>query len=326
MRYSSPASFGAKMNVIADSLIRKSQILSTEWVLHRQVCADLWKRWGRPLVDLFATRLNYRIPTFCSPCPVSHGSGNGRVPPSMGRTRSLCLSPIPFDQEDTQQIEGVKEDGNDLNCPGLAPTGMVSGPPSADNGAPGPPSTQTRSSQTTTQRSALPRSPQASALRVETVQRLLKHKGFSSEVAKTVASSRRRSANVDYQYKWHQYREWCRTHGKSSSRPSIPKIADFLPFLRKEKKLSVSAVRGYRSMLSSVLKHKDLDIAHNPVLTELLAAFEREIPPWTVPVPSWNLDVVLRAFSKPPFNPLGEASFKLLFMETLFLLALASAT
>ena len=188
------------MNVIADSLSRKSQILSTEWVLHRQVCADLWKRWGRPLVDLFATRLNYRIPTFCSPCPVSHGSGNGRVPPSMGRTSSLCLSPIPFDQEDTQQIEGVKEDGNDLNCPGLAPTGMVSGPPSADNGAPGPPSTQTRSSQTTTQRSALPRSPQASALRVETVQRLLKHKGFSSEVAKTVASSRRKSTNVNYQY------------------------------------------------------------------------------------------------------------------------------
>lgn len=52
---------------MADCLSRKNQIISTEWVLHQQVCDNLWRLWGHPLVDLFATRLNYRLPNFVSP-------------------------------------------------------------------------------------------------------------------------------------------------------------------------------------------------------------------------------------------------------------------
>ena len=54
-------------NVLADSLSRRSQIISTEWTLHQEVCNSLWRLNGRPLIDLFSTRLNYRIPTFISP-------------------------------------------------------------------------------------------------------------------------------------------------------------------------------------------------------------------------------------------------------------------
>lgn len=54
-------------NVLADSLSRKNQVISTEWVLHQQVCDNLWQVWGCPTVDLFATRLNYRLPNFVSP-------------------------------------------------------------------------------------------------------------------------------------------------------------------------------------------------------------------------------------------------------------------
>lgn len=54
-------------NVVADSLSRRHQVIPTEWTLHQEVCQDLWKLWGRPLIDLFATSQNYRIPTFVSP-------------------------------------------------------------------------------------------------------------------------------------------------------------------------------------------------------------------------------------------------------------------
>lgn len=54
-------------NVLADCLSRRSQIISTEWTLNQEVCNSLWKVWGMPLIDLFATRLNYRLPTFISP-------------------------------------------------------------------------------------------------------------------------------------------------------------------------------------------------------------------------------------------------------------------
>lgn len=53
-------------NIVADCLSRENQIISTKWVLHQQVCDRLWKLWGYPLMDLFATRLNYRLPNFVS--------------------------------------------------------------------------------------------------------------------------------------------------------------------------------------------------------------------------------------------------------------------
>ena len=58
-----------KDNVVADSLSRSNQIISTEWTLHIEVCRQLWRRWNQPLVDLFATSLNYRLQTYVSPAP-----------------------------------------------------------------------------------------------------------------------------------------------------------------------------------------------------------------------------------------------------------------
>ena len=54
-------------NVVAGCLSRQSQVISTERTLHQDVCDSLWKLWGQPLLDLFTTRLNYRIPNFISP-------------------------------------------------------------------------------------------------------------------------------------------------------------------------------------------------------------------------------------------------------------------
>lgn len=53
---------------MADYLSRRQQVLSTEWTLHKDVCHQLWRVWGHPTVDLFTTRLNYRIPNFVPSC------------------------------------------------------------------------------------------------------------------------------------------------------------------------------------------------------------------------------------------------------------------
>jgi len=57
------------LNVIADQLSRKGQILPTEWSLHKDVVQWLFLRWGTPIVDLFATRYNNKCPVFVSPAP-----------------------------------------------------------------------------------------------------------------------------------------------------------------------------------------------------------------------------------------------------------------
>ncbi|MEL7079455.1 MAG: reverse transcriptase domain-containing protein, partial [Cyanobacteria bacterium J06582_2] len=54
-------------NVLADRLSRQDQVLPAEWTLHSQVCASLWRLWGTPHLDAFATRDNHRLPLFVSP-------------------------------------------------------------------------------------------------------------------------------------------------------------------------------------------------------------------------------------------------------------------
>ena len=58
-----------RRNILADQLSRQGQVIPTEWTLHPRVCQALFEIWGTPVVDLFATSLNRRLPVYCSPVP-----------------------------------------------------------------------------------------------------------------------------------------------------------------------------------------------------------------------------------------------------------------
>ena len=77
------------------------------------------------------------------------------------------------------------------------------------------------------------------------------------------------------------------------SRHSLSKIADFLFWLRRSKKLSVSAVLGYRSMLSPVFRTVLPEISTSTVIRDLLQSFKVDTPCRSVRPPSWDLIKVL---------------------------------
>ena len=56
-----------RLNVIADKLSRHIQMIQTEWSLSQPVFNHLCSSWGRPQLDLFATRFNHKFPKFVSP-------------------------------------------------------------------------------------------------------------------------------------------------------------------------------------------------------------------------------------------------------------------
>ena len=56
-------------NVLADVLSCHGQVVGTEWSLHPQVVRSLLRVWGNPSIDLFATRLNVKLPLYCSLVP-----------------------------------------------------------------------------------------------------------------------------------------------------------------------------------------------------------------------------------------------------------------
>ena len=123
------------------------------------------------------------------------------------------------------------------------------------------------------------------------------------------------------------FRQWCRSEGHSISRPSLPKIADFLFWLRRSRRLSVSSVMGYRSMLSTVFKSVLPEISTSPVLHDLLRSFQAEAPIREVRPSSWDLNVVLFIFflQSSSFEPLTTISLRDLTRKTLFFLSLAPA-
>ena len=57
------------LNVITDSLSRSTEIQSTVWSPHPWVFKRICTKWFTPQVDLFATRLNHKLPLYVSPVP-----------------------------------------------------------------------------------------------------------------------------------------------------------------------------------------------------------------------------------------------------------------
>ena len=57
------------LNVLADQLSRSHTVIQTEWTLDFKVLDYIWELWEKPLVDLFATRFNHRLPVYVSPVP-----------------------------------------------------------------------------------------------------------------------------------------------------------------------------------------------------------------------------------------------------------------
>ena len=160
---------------------------------------------------------------------------------------------------------------------------------------------------------------------LETIKRFTRAGGFSKHVAQQVSLARRSSSRAGYQSKWLVYRQWCRSEDHSISRPSLSKIADFLFWLRRSRQLSVSAVMGYRSMLSAVFKSILLEISLSPIIHDLLRSFQVEAPVREVRLPSWDLPTILDYLRSSPFEPLSSASLRDLTRKTLFLLSLATA-
>ena len=160
----------------------------------------------------------------------------------------------------------------------MASEAVVSGSSGLSSGRTGGSSSVQRPSSSASLPSSSSGSVKAVASCLETIQRFTRSSGFSKHVAQQMDLARRPSSRAGYQAKWSNYRQWCHSEGHSVSRPSLSKIADFLFCLRRSKKLFVSAILGYRSMLSAVFRTILPEISTSPIIRNLLRSFQVEAP------------------------------------------------
>ena len=178
----------------------------------------------------------------------------------------------------------------------LASEAVVSGSSGSGGRRPSRSSTVLRPSASAPLPPVSSRSVQAVSSCLVTIKRFPRAGGFSRRVAQQVSLARRLSSRAGYQSKWLVFRQWCRSEGHSISHPSLPKIADFLFWLRRYRRLSVSSVMGYWSMLSAVFKSVLPAISTSLVLHVLLRSFQAEAPIREVRPPSWDLNIVSSFF------------------------------
>ena len=231
----------------------------------------------------------------------------------LGRASDVCFSTLVNDTTGSEEALIIFWGPHDSHCSIL------------DTEAFSKSSSLSGSSQTTPFPLPSSEDPQAVPSSLETIKRFAKSKGFSSRVATQLGLARRSSSRAVYQAKWSVYRSWCRSENHSILRPTLPKIADFLLWLRHVQKLSVSAVMGYRSMLASAFRFKLPKISSSPILHDLLQSFKVEAPVRSVQPPSWDLNTVLCFLRSSSFEPLFDLSLCLLSKKVLFLLSLTTA-
>ena len=128
-----------------------------------------------------------------------------------------------------------------------------------------------------------------------------------------------------YNDRWLRFTNWATGRGFDPLGPTAAQIAAFLYELFDTHGVSLQTIKGYRSCLASVLSRTGRAAeVQAKTISDMIMSMELQRPRLTPFLPQWDLDSVLEALSKPPFEPLREAFLKHLTLKTVILLAMAS--
>ena len=261
-----------------------------------------------------------------------HVSSSEATSPSGGYSVSglagevnVHVSSIPSAQQSHSEAPVNPGGRSNSHSPLVAETVVVSTPTLSLCGTPPGLSLPSRSSVAAGSEVCLGRKVVPSA-RMEALMRHYKAAGFSDEVSRLAAAPRRPSTNRMYDDQWLRFALWVAGQGFDLLDPTAAQIASFLFTLFETHGLSPQTVKGYSTCLGSVLNRTGkAKVVLHKTISDMIASMELQSPRVTPVLPQWDLGIVLEALSKPPYEPLREASFKHLTLKTVFLLAMASA-
>ena len=94
-----------RLNVLADFLSRRGQVLGSEWTLHLEVCRDLFRL--RPVtVDFFATSLNHRLQVYFSPMADTQALAVDALVQSWDNLQAYAFPPFSLLQKVLSKVRG----------------------------------------------------------------------------------------------------------------------------------------------------------------------------------------------------------------------------
>ncbi len=147
---------------------------------------------------------------------------------------------------------------------------------------------------------------------------------LQSRVLDMLTEARAPSTRRLYALKWGLFVKWYNQAHFDLATCTVSDVLSFLQYrldsgsLPSTLKVYVAAIASFRYLQG------EQSIGRDAMVVSFLKRAKRLHPPRPPSVPPWDLEVVLRALSQPPFEPLTSIGFKLS-LKTTLLLALASA-
>ncbi|XP_067679993.1 uncharacterized protein [Haliotis asinina] len=303
---------GAK-NVLADVLSRPDAPPSTEWQLNPRTFQSLCLQFGRPMLDLFATRLNCQLPIYVSPVP----------DPAAWAVDALSLessgSSTGSGQASDHQVHQTASGGSHVACPALVrfPSQTLSAGSRSDPSPEGPSHKQAK-------RPCSRKPSGIRSARLACIQRGLRNSGYSKRVASALASSQRKTTQKLYDFQWGSFSSFCEDNGVEAGSATLPQIADYLVHLRNVRGLKASSINTNLAAIMSVIRKRSpgLDIS---VLRELIKSFRQAEGRRKPRAPEWDLAVVLDHLKSDFYEPLEEVPLLRVTVKATLLVAMASA-
>ncbi len=309
------------LNRGADMLSRR-RIPQGEWRLHPESVRMIWNLYGEAEVDLFATSENAHCPSFFS---LSHSPLEGDALTARWPTARLYAFPpikiLPLvlckiREERASVILIAPNWPNQPWFPDL--TELLIAPP-----WPIPVRKDMFISGGRLGVAPEPRTMEPSCVVASGLSGELD--ALQARVVGTLTEARAPSTRRLYALKWGVFVKWCHQahidpvclHRVGCSEfPAVQAESGSLPSTLK---VYVAAIASFRSPQGGQ------SIGRDPMVVSFLKGARRLHPPRPPSVPPWDLEVVLRALSQPPFEPLSSVGLKELSLKTALLLALASA-
>ncbi|CAJ0954527.1 unnamed protein product, partial [Ranitomeya imitator] len=133
-------------------------------------------------------------------------------------------------------------------------------------------------------------------------------------------SARKASSASIYHRVWKTFFSWCRLRGHPPLAFSIPCILNFLQS-GLDSGLALSSLKGQISALSVLFQRR---IAANLQVKTFIQGVSHVVPPYRMPLETWDLNLVLGVLQEPLFEPLQDVPLSVLSWKVAFLVAVTS--
>lgn len=299
---------------------RRPDRMATESVGIQTDCSVVEPTVCGPVCD----KTQCHVHELCIKCSRPRCVGRGCTDDVMAGVRCVCLPAIRSNTPSPPQ-DKREQLCNNTDSSSLAQAAVVSNPNITVSGQTSKIATMAQSSHTKKGSGSASVGADPPPSRVAAVTGQLIAQGFSVAAADRIATAVRPSTNKLYASKWGVFVRWCNERSYDPFSASVPVVADFLLHLHQERKVAPRTIEGYRSALSSVFSFGNgPNLTNNMHISALIKNFYESHSKIPSKIPKWNLVLVLKALSKPPFEPMSIVSRLHLTVKTAFLVALAT--